>query len=32
MAMTLLLLPQTLFAHPMGNFSINHYTRLEVVG
>ena len=24
-----LLLVQALFAHPMGNFSINHYTRLE---
>ena len=25
-----LLAAQALFAHPMGNFSINHYTRLEV--
>ena len=27
-----LVAPKPLFAHPMGNFSINHYTRLEVNG
>ncbi len=29
-SMACLLAAQALFAHPMGNFSINHYTRLEV--
>jgi nickel/cobalt transporter (NicO) family protein len=26
--LTLLLMPRLAFAHPMGNFSINHYTRI----
>jgi nickel/cobalt transporter (NicO) family protein len=28
----LLMVPRTTFAHPMGNFSINHYSRLVVGG
>jgi len=27
-----LLAPGAAFAHPMGNFSVSHYTRLEVSG
>src|SRR5215218_9382045 len=26
----LALFPQTVFAHPMGNFSVNHYSRLSL--